>query len=333
MSRASERTFSRDARSKAIAANPRSYLQHFNATCRLHWLRMNQNIYHSGDWRVKLYLFVETHGTPASLAFNLFIVFVIIAMAGMMVALTHLPSDEQRGVRVAMAICNGIFTIETAARTVVWFAPVGSILPSRMLRAQRFFHLLDVLAVAAFWAAFALRASGQESNVWLELLGALRIVHVLRAFAHREEGHDMMQAIGASGPALLVSFGFLAAFGFFFGAVILHRAECDPAQPGQANPIGRHDVEHLVHAGDILDCRLRRPISGDLSWAHHHYCRHLLCRDVHGPAHHHRQYQLLSCLAGAPEDEGRDSHSDVHAKKIYAGGDGDRAVPRAEHLW
>lgn len=159
-----------------------------------------------GGWRLRAYTIIFEADTRAGRAFDLALVWFIVASAAVVMLDSFEPVNRQWG-----GLLGGLEWFFTIAFTLEYIARLACVRkPSRY--AFSGFGLIDLLAIVPTWATLFL--PGLEALMLVRLLRLLRLFRLLRLAAYVEE-------FGALGRALAASRRKIVVFLCFVGLVVV----------------------------------------------------------------------------------------------------------------
>lgn len=166
----------------------------------------------AGGWRERLYVVVFEHGTPAGRAFDLALLFLIVASV-VAVVLESVPSFRARWGAELLAVEWGftaLFTAEYVLRLLVVRRPAAY--------ARSFFGVIDLLAVLPTYLRLLL--PGSQVLLTLRAIRLLRVFRVLKLGHFLGEERVLVQALRASVRKIVIFLGAVLVIVLVTGALM-----------------------------------------------------------------------------------------------------------------
>lgn len=166
----------------------------------------------AGGWRERLYVVIFEHGTPAGRAFDLALLFLIVASV-VAVVLESVPSFRARWGEELLAVEWGftaLFTAEYLLRLLVVRRPAAY--------ARSFFGVIDLLAVLPTYLRLLL--PGSQVLLTLRAIRLLRVFRVLKLGHFLGEERVLVQALRASVRKIVIFLGAVLVIVLVTGALM-----------------------------------------------------------------------------------------------------------------
>jgi voltage-gated potassium channel len=165
-----------------------------------------------GGWRLKLHAVIFESDTPAGRAFDLTLVWMIVASLAVVTldSFEHIHARWGAVFNVLEWFFTLLFTLEYAARLACVQRPARY--------ATSAFGVIDLLAVLPTWAA--LFVPGLHALVDVRLLRLLRLFRILRLMAYVDEYRALALALLASRRKILVFLSFVLVVVIIMGSIM-----------------------------------------------------------------------------------------------------------------